>query len=60
VLPAHGYCIPQGVVIDEYGIIVELVLERESQRNSEKILFQCHFVHHESHMKIPGGGGVPS
>jgi translation initiation factor 2 gamma subunit (eIF-2gamma) len=27
---------------------------REKQKNSEKSLSQCHFVHHISHMHCPG------
>jgi hypothetical protein len=52
-LSCQGYSIPQGVVTDEHGTMVEWWLAWETWKNSEKTLFQCHFLHHKSHMKSP-------
>jgi hypothetical protein len=46
-LIGQGYHIPHGVVTNEWsngGIMIS----RGKLKNSEKNLFQCHFVHHKS------------
>jgi hypothetical protein len=40
---------------DEYRAMVEGRLAVKP-KNSKKILFQCHFVYHESHMKRSENG----
>jgi hypothetical protein len=37
-------------MIYEYGDPQWNDLDGRKLKNSEKILFQCHFVHHKSHM----------
>jgi hypothetical protein len=50
VLPVKGNHIRQGVVKNDNGAVMEWWLAWESLSNSEK----THFIHHESHMKLPG------
>jgi hypothetical protein len=37
-------------IIYEYGERWWNNTDRQKSKNSEKTLFQCHFVHHKSHM----------
>jgi hypothetical protein len=49
-LLGQGYRTPRGTMIDEYGTEV---ISSGKRKKSEKNLLQCHFVHLESHLKLP-------
>jgi hypothetical protein len=58
VLLGQDYRTPRGAVIDEYGAIVEWWLAGENWSACWKHLFQCHFVHYWSHLKLPSYPGL--
>lgn len=49
VLSGVGYHTPHGVLIDDYGVLHEWLVEG----GTKNILSQCYINHHESHVKSP-------
>jgi hypothetical protein len=41
------------LIADEYGETIRVDTDRVKLQNSEVNLFQCHFLHHISHMDWP-------
>jgi hypothetical protein len=54
VLSGQRYFIHKGTVTEEYGLMVDLLLEREKRRTLQRHLPHCCFVNHESHMNQVG------
>jgi ABC-type transport system involved in cytochrome c biogenesis ATPase subunit len=41
-------------MVNEYGSNGGVMISRGNPKNCEKYLLQCHFIHHESHLRSPG------